>query len=176
MSTIIDLMHLIFPVALAGIAHMLIVKYEIFYFLKIPISIHLFGKNKTWRGIVMLPLLMVAILHLATLVITSPLSELRGGELTLLGFLLGFGYILFELPNSFIKRRLQIPEGKQSPVCPSIFSFIDQADSVLGCVIDYSLFLPYSLNFWFGAFLIGTLMHLILNYVTFLLKIRHEKY
>jgi len=32
----------------------------------------------------------------------------------LVGFALGFAYVLFELPNSFIKRRLDIAPGKQA--------------------------------------------------------------
>ena len=61
-----------------------------------------------------------------------------------LGALLGLAYVLFELPNSFIKRRLEIREGKTAENgWKWTFIWIDQIDSLIGCII-FLLFVSFA--------------------------------
>ena len=67
----------------------------------------------------------------------------------LIGFLLGLGYSLFELPNSFIKRRLDIKPGKTTNGFKKMFFiFLDQADSVFGVCLVVCLFYKIGLKFF----------------------------
>lgn len=89
------------------------------------------------------------------------------------GLTLGFAYALFELPNSFVKRRLGIPEGKTvEGVKGKVFFVIDQIDSIIGVVLVLSLFSP--LSFCKGCFYIflGGLTHIVVNLILYLCKIR----
>ena len=58
----------------------------------------------------------------------------------LLGFALGLGYCVAELPNSFVKRRLDIPPAGRSEQLAWLQYLLDQADSVVGCLVALRLF------------------------------------
>ena len=57
----------------------------------------------------------------------------------LLGAMLGLGYCAGELPNSFVKRRLGIPAGGSAERLPWLQYAVDQADSVVGCLVALRL-------------------------------------
>jgi len=118
-------------VIFAGILNMVVVKLPILNFLKKPMDNNkrlkdgnrLFGENKTWKGCFSMILLSVIVTVLWGLVCTNNLylheNNLfyRNYENTVIynvciGFFLGLAYILFELPNSFVKRRIGIKERK----------------------------------------------------------------
>jgi hypothetical protein len=99
----------------------------------------LFGDNKTWRG--------AAIMSVGPLVATLTLSRvpayrarlpppLPDANPALLGAVLGISTVVGELPNSFLKRQLDIPPGAQRNLALSI---LDQADFVL---VAWPLLLP----------------------------------
>ena len=102
-----------------------------------------FGDNKTVRGVVLM-LLFTIVCALAQAWLIERFAWAQ--ELTLPGMrvvppwqwgaLLGAGYILGELPNSFIKRQLEIApgapgRGRSAP----FFWVLDQADSLIGTVV-----------------------------------------
>ena len=128
------------PMIIAGTLHMVVVKTDFMSFLRIPIATSLFGQNKTLRGfIVMPPLGILGILSVAA----SPLFKQHspdGVNVFALGAVLGFAYVLFELPNSFLKRRLGIGAGEQSDKYQVLFFILDRIDSALGCALAYLLF------------------------------------
>jgi hypothetical protein len=152
---------------------MVIVKLDALSYLKIPLHETWFGLNKTWRGVVVMPLLTVLGLWLSFLLADCWQSGLFAGHTVWeLGILLGFGYVIPELPNSFIKRRMKIRPGEMSERSPWVFSLIDQADSVIGCVLIYALCGVGYFSLWVTLFLLGTGIHLLLNVILWSVGLR----
>ena len=118
----------------------------------------IFGDNKTWKGfLVMVPAVGVAFLGMA-MIFNSP----RPWPLSLptylaLGCWSGLGYMLGELPNSFVKRQLGIEPGQppHHPIARAICFFIDQADSVVGALVALVVFVPVPLLTWIIILLAG---------------------
>jgi CDP-2,3-bis-(O-geranylgeranyl)-sn-glycerol synthase len=96
----------------------------------------LLGDNKTWRG----ALCMTAGVVLATVLLWQwdwwrdqlP-GAVRASSPALVGLLIGLGTVAGELPNSFLKRRLDIAPGtrRHSPGGAAL-AVLDQGDLVLG--------------------------------------------
>jgi CDP-diacylglycerol--serine O-phosphatidyltransferase len=163
------------PLVVGGIIHMVVVKLDILSYLKKPIHHRLFGVNKTWRGFFVMPLAtwpgVVWAQSLENLSdLSTPLLTLHPSWL--LAFLLGMGYCLAELPNSFIKRRVGIKEGQTSQEYKLFFVIMDQADSALGCLVAYLILIPLSMKVFWGTIFFGTVIHLLLNVLLYLLKLR----
>lgn len=146
------------PIVLTTTAHMFVVKYDWLSFLKIPISRALFGENKTWRGFVFV------------IFVNAFLMGLIG--YAKLGAFLGLGYVLFELPNSFIKRRLGIKPGGKAIKGKYFFMTIDRLDSAAGVVIFYHLIYPLHPQRLVLYILIGMLIHLSFSSTLYLLKVK----
>ena len=184
------------PVILAGVFNMIWCKLPICGFLKKPIDSglriwdgrRLFGENKTWKGFLGMILGGAFFTILWGLIcnanpflnahnyiyITKENTVLYN---TLMGVVLGFAYALFELPNSFIKRRMNINPGKTTEgIKKPIFVFMDQADSIFGCVLVVSMVYPMSIKFYFIYVLIGALTHLIFNILLYFLKLRKNMF
>ena len=93
----------------------------------------------------------------------------------LVGFLLGFTYMLFELPNSFIKRRLKIPAGKTvGGFLGVLFFVIDQIDSLIGVMLVLYIVSDITVGQYFLYVFVGGLTHIIINLILKLLKIRRN--
>ena len=101
---------------------------------------------------------------------------LLGQSSLVLALLLGFGYCLAELPNSFLKRRLGIQEGKTSDKGKWFFVILDQADSAFGCILAYSLIIPLSLMTMLLSIIFGTALHLIINVSLYSLGLRKNPF
>jgi CDP-diglyceride synthetase len=117
--------------------HMVVVKKKMFEWLAIPISVNLFGENKTLRGFVILPIL-AGLLALLGSNIWGPFIDTHINDL-LIGIGLGGSFMLGELPNSFVKRSLGIKNGEYSEKFRTIQMFFDRADSLIGIFIFYYL-------------------------------------
>ena len=132
------------PLAIGGGFHMLFVRQNILPFLRVPIKTSWFGKNKTWRGVA----LMIGFTILGVWVgqwserylkVSLP-YRLSDASFIALGLLLGAAFILGELPNSFVKRRLGIKPG-QLPDRYKILTIIgDQMDSALPITLVYWIY------------------------------------
>ena len=132
----------------------------------------LFGSNKTVRGLVAMPpctgaaflLLAGAAPHEVreTLWILSPAGYAA------LGALAGAGCMLGELPNSFLKRQLDIPPGAAaSGALRPLFLVIDRLDSSLGALIALALVVPVPSATAICIVIAGPLMHTGLSLLTF---------
>ena len=149
------LMHLLLalylqiPVVIGGVWHMVVVSKDQLSFLKKPINQTLFGANKTWRGMVVVPLL-TAIGGLCLWPAEYALEALTGQgllsayELWYVGLVAGVGYVLAELPNSFYKRRIGIQPGEVPEDKKYWFIALDQLDSAIGVALAYWLVLGVS--------------------------------
>lgn len=106
----------------------------------------LFGENKTLRG----ALVMVAATMLCAwiqAIVAEQADWARALELLefgrrhplVWGALLGVGYIVGELPNSFLKRQLDIAPGARGPGwLGGVFWVADQVDSLFGVLVFMS--------------------------------------
>lgn len=131
------------PVVVGGVLHMVVVTQDWFKALKVPVHQGLFGANKTWRGFVVMPiitmpgaLLLWGIMHLTEISLTTSVMQYRW---PILGLLLGLAYVLFELPNSFLKRRMGAAPGEVPAKGRLFFIALDQIDSGVGAAIFYYL-------------------------------------
>ena len=143
---VITALLLIIPAISGGVLHMIAVKFDWLKILKRPIHERLFGKNKTWRGIVLMPLFSLpgAFLVAPWAGSLSPTIPVASYPPLLFGTMIGLTYILAELPNSFLKRRLGIPPGEKSTRFSFFFVLLDQLDSALGgCLLAACLGAPW---------------------------------
>ncbi len=122
----------ILPLSLANLLHMWIVRKNYWGGLNRPLSTSMFGKNKGTRAFIVLPL---GTAFFSLLIVSYLDLNLQYG-LTM-GFNLGLVYLLSELPNSFIKRRVGIPSGGQSISFPKLQKIADKTDSVVGTLLFY---------------------------------------
>ena len=121
---------LFLPLVIGNVAHMIIVKKNYIKALSIPISSKLFGTNKTYRGFLVLPVLSGFIAYLNAIIFDSLQIANRYALFIRIG--LGFAYMLFELPNSYLKRKLGIPQGTSSNKYKILQLCIDKIDSLVG--------------------------------------------
>lgn len=100
-------------------------------------NVRLFGDNKTWRGVV------VAIVGCTLgVAVQMAIGDRAGGvalvdyhapSTLLLGFAMGLGSALGELPNSFTKRRIGIAPGASAVgATRAVFYVWDQIDLLIG--------------------------------------------
>ena len=86
-----------------------------------------------------------------------------------LGLLLGFGAIFGDAVKSYYKRKAEIKEGNPWPV-------FDQIDFVVGgLVFSWFVYVPPA-EVALIVLILSPVLHLIVNYVGYLLGIRKTKY
>ena len=152
MTLVLQLLWLALPVIVAGLVHLVVLKLDLLPALRRrPIDggatfrgRRLFGDNKTWRG---------AIVTIASTTVTAWLLAALDAccwQLPSLvpfakthpiawGLLLGTGYIVGELPNSFLKRQIGIgPGASGSGLAGRAFWVVDQLDSLVGMLVFVS--------------------------------------
>lgn len=140
---------------------------------KIPfnqaISERFFGKNKTWRGLFFGILSGGLVFWLQQILYKEgfrSLAVIDYADFTIaLGFLLAAGALLGDLVKSYYKRKHKIPPGK------SWFPF-DQIDFVIGGIALSLLVYVPSVEVVALLLLISPLLHVVVNYIGFLLGIR----
>lgn len=150
-------------------------------------SRRIFGDNKTWKGF-----LGYIVLNMICMVLWGTVCRGTGieaynlfyqgaentfGNNLVIGLLLGLAYGLFELPNSFVKRRLGIVPGKSINGClKAFFVFFDQADSVFGCVLVVCLYAPMSVGFYFLYVVVGAVTHIVINMLLYVMRLRKNMF
>ncbi len=174
---------------LAGVAQVIWLKSKCLSRLAIPLDggktfrgHRLFGENKTLRGfLVMVPASGLAFWGLAIWVEArhgslsqEGLWDLSPASYALLGLWCGFGFMAGELPNSFLKRQLEIEPGEMAggPLLRWALFALDRCDSILGLLLALSLFVPTTWEVWVGMILIGAGIHWLFNVVLYLLRVK----
>lgn len=99
---------------------------------------------------------------------------LRPAAFGLLGLLAGLGFMLGELPNSFIKRQMGIGPGEpgRGPAAKTVFTVVDRIDSMLGMLLVLSLAVPVPWRTWLYVIVVGPFIHWFFSYLLFLLKVK----
>lgn len=194
MSPLPQLMFLIAILVCAGSSNMVFVKARLFSRLSRPMDggvVHrdgkrLFGDNKTWKGFFgMIVLTAVWLAAAGWLASKFPaidrLSLIEFDDLSFpyniwfYGALWGLAYVLAELPNSFIKRRVNIPPGKNAKGLKGfMFLVMDQVDSVIGCVLVLPLFAHIT---WLDGIVLvalGSAAHYFANLLLFAVRLKNQ--
>ncbi len=175
---------------LAGIVNSIFCKLNVFNNLKKPLDFNkkikgkrIFGDNKTWKGLLgyiffnIIFMVLVGIIYKACNIEKLNFFYINHNNTLLfnilVGALLGLFYALFELPNSFMKRRLDIKPGKtiKGPK-KYFFIFLDQADSVFGVALVVWMFYPIGLKVYLLYILVGAVTHLLINMLLYALHLR----
>ena len=179
-----------FPVILGGIFDHICIRTKFFQSHKKPLDggktvngKRLFGDNKTWIGLIS----MIFSCMLSTVlwgVILKITGKTSASDLYLLhdntvlfnaavGFVVGLVYELCELPNSFLKRQVDIQPGLSGAGIKGFFFFIlDQIDATigLGLVIKLISDIPWSMVV--AYILVGGVFHLLLDMILYVVGLR----
>lgn len=140
----------------------------------------LLGDNKTIRGfMVMVPATGLTFALLASLLGVLP-AGLKGlWPLSPLGYaLLGswaaVGFMAGELPNSFVKRQLDIPPGAaaRGRFAGPLFFVVDRLDSILGLMLALIVAVPVPWRTWLFVGLIGPALHGLFSVALFRLGVK----
>jgi CDP-archaeol synthase len=171
------------PALGAALAHAPVLRFDLVPALKHPIDAgatfrgrRLFGDNKTWRG---------AIAMFSGVFAATPLlwrsesyrerlpRELQRASPWIVGALLGSSVALGELPNSFLKRQLDIAPGERvrSPA-GMVISLVDQADFVVTAWLLLRPVYRMSLRETIDVSLTVTAVHLPVNVIGYALGAR----
>lgn len=128
----------------------------------------LFGENKRVCGFMVLPPVAALAFMLVggyrdhfPAAVGNGLWALTVWQYAGLGLLCGMTFMLVELPNSFMKRRLGIAPG-QPPSrsrLRAVILLIDRYDSVLGVLIVMSLLVPVPIATWILVLAFGPVVH-----------------
>ena len=127
----------------------------------------IFGENKTVRGFVVLipaaALMFVALAAATRIVpdIASSLWPLGLGGYAALGAWAALGFMLGELPNSFVKRQLDIAPGQaaRGHVSAVIGFVVDRLDSIVGMLAAVTLAVPTPWTTWLWVVILGPAIH-----------------
>lgn len=180
---------------LAGVINSIFCKLNILKCLKVPMDFNknfidgkrILGDNKTWKGFVgYIVFNIISAILFGWIWRITKLEHLNffyiNHENTIIynlyiGFLLGLFYAVFELPNSFLKRRLDIEPGKTINGKKKLFFIIlDQADSVFGVALVVWLFYPIGIWVYSMCVVVGTITHLLINMMLYLLHLRKNMF
>src|SRR5215467_9051895 len=128
-----------------------------------------FGDNKTVRGfVVMVPAAAASFAAFHVLVsrlapsVAADLWRLDAVGYAALGAWAGLGFMLGELPNSFVKRQFDVAPGMAPPsrVGTAVVFIVDRVDSIIGMLVAISFVVPTPWMTWVYVLLIGPGIHL----------------
>jgi len=157
----LNLLWLALSLFIAGVIEAFLWKTSPFQALNIPIQTDWFGANKKWRGLISLPIAMLISVCLLKAIenLIPALSQqsisFSNFNLIEFGLLVGFIFNLAELPNSFVKRRLNIPPGDENN---KLFYFIDHMDSTYGVLILWYFYFHFPLHFIITGLIVTPLL------------------
>lgn len=188
----INKMITVMPIIFAGILNMLFTKTKFYNKHKRPIdnrrSINnkrILGDNKTWIGFGSMVIISGFthviwgyILRLLNLESKSDYYVKHDNRITynlIVGLSNGFIYMISELPNSFIKRRLDIDSGKRANGIKGVlFYIIDQIDSIVGIAYLIKKLSKINVRETLKYIGIGGFVHAIINLILFKIKVREN--
>lgn len=121
---------------------------------------YLFGKTKTWKGIILGTLTGIFVIYLQriasnfTIFNEISLIDYNNENVILIGSMMGLGAMIGDLIKSFFKRRLNIQSGK--PWFP-----FDQIDQSVGVILFTIPFVLIEIKYYLAFFIIYNLIRFI---------------
>jgi hypothetical protein len=141
----------------------------------------IFGANKTVRGfLVMVPATAITFAALGTLAQLASNSAPTGlwtltpAQFAALGAWAATGFMLGELPNSFVKRQLDIAPGEapHSSAGTVIAFLVDRLDSILGMLAAVAIAVPTPWMTWAWVIVLGPAVHWSFSVLLFRLGVK----
>lgn len=179
---------LVAAMSLAGIAHAGWLRSQLSLSLSGPVDLHmtwrgrrLFGPNKMWRGFIVMPPAAAVVFGTAGWLrpalpawFSAGMWDLAPLEYAGLGFVSGLAFMLAELPNSFVKRQLDVAPGMapRDRTLAAIFFLVDRVDSVLGVLVVVTWLLPVAAATWAWVLLLGPGIHWLFSVWLYRLKVK----
>ncbi len=181
------------PTIIGGPLNMLFVKTPLYKKFKSPIDRglvlsdgrRLFGENKTVIGMFSMAFFCMTVQCIYGLIFSiadiSSMNDLYNIHANTVlfncfaGFLFGLSYMIFELPNSFLKRRCGVDSGSataQNGIRRYIFFLTDQFDSIIGVILVLKILSGISWKEYFIYVLLGGITHLLVNIILKITKVR----
>lgn len=166
------------PVVVAALVHLAVLRLRWLEPLRLPLDggsrfrgRRVFGDNKTLRGAVVMIGVSMATMILQGIYRVRSLEYFDYGTVNLAfaGMLLGGGFVLGELPNSFLKRQLDVAPGAHAGAWHAL---IDQLDSVVGALLLLSFVWVAPLRVWVIAFVVGAGLHMAVNGIFVLVGVK----
>jgi CDP-diacylglycerol--serine O-phosphatidyltransferase len=156
---------------------MIVVSKDLFQGLKIPLNQGLFGANKTLRGVIVVPIFTSlgfwSLWPVEQWLVSNGMQPIVSQHnLFLIGLVSGLLYVLAELPNSFLKRRMGAAPGETPQRFQAGFILLDQIDSALLIAIGYGVFFDYHWTICVAAFVLAPLVALSVKRVLFAAKLK----
>ncbi len=170
-------LYLMLPAYFANMAPVIARKINLFAY---PIDFNkqinknpIFGKNKTYRGLVFGVVFALAIAFAQFLLygaeVFRNISFFDYQNWHIFGILMGLGALLGDLVKSFFKRRIGIEPGEK-------FVPFDQTDFVVGALLFIIPVFDLTLKIFIFSLVLSFLLHIAVNHAAFYLKIRNEKW
>ena len=179
------------PLIVSNVLHMILVKKNGLTSLCIPLNSTLFGPNKTLRGFLFVPFvngILYLVVNWPGGWLLSGLSpeyylqqEINIGDINFLNLLLmqasigavyGLFYMLFELPNSWIKRRMGIASGESSTRFRWFFTLLDKTDSAIGVSLFFGFLNDFNIEMMIQFFICASSLHFGISGLLVLSKIK----
>jgi len=121
----------------------------------------IFGKGKTWNGLIFGVLAGTIFGALQGLTGIEPLITIK------LAFMMSFGALVGDMIGSFVKRRLNMKRGKHLPL-------VDQLDFILGAFLFASFVIEINFTNLIILLIITPLIHILTNRIGYKLKLKRE--
>jgi len=187
---LLQALFIIVAFVLAGLAHSAWLRSPLSSRLSIPLDggarvrgRRVFGDNKTIRGFVV----MIPAAAIAFGLLFEAMSSLAPGAtsglwpLTLRGYFAlgawaGLGFMLGELPNSFVKRQLDVAPGTapRGRVAAFLAFVVDRLDSIVGMLLAITLAAPTPWMTWLFVIAIGPAIHLAFSVLLYKLGVKER--
>lgn len=174
---------LLIAMSVAGAVHVIWLRWARTDLLLTPVDLgryfrgrRIFGDNKRLRGFIALPLvaavtfaIVAANLHRLPPALADGLWDLTTLQYAGIGLAAGLGFMLAELPNSFLKRQLGIAPGQVPGEgwSRAAFLLLDRFDSALGVLVVVSVLAPVPAMTWLWVLLIGPGLHAMFSALLF---------
>lgn len=175
---ILQCFYFILPAYFANMAPVIVRK--LFGFLAVPIDFggkiggrDIFGKNKTWRGLIFGIFFSIIITFfqfmLYNISFFESVSFVDYRNWIFLGFMIGLGALGGDLIKSFFKRRIGIKPGNKWPI-------IDQIDFVIGTIIVARLFFFFGYTFVLVTLTMSIILTITVNHISHYFGVREERW
>jgi CDP-2,3-bis-(O-geranylgeranyl)-sn-glycerol synthase len=160
------------PAFVANMIPIPLARWKVFEFLNMPIDggkklrkKPIFGKNKTWRGLICGTLCGGIVGLMQFLLGSMTVLPFSLWEWILIGVLGGFGALFGDMIESFVKRQLGIKSGR--PFVP-----FDQIDYILGFLLFTTPIVSWGISEAIFLLFFALIMNPIVNIVSYFLGIK----